>query len=222
MNLRPLLVLTGLALASRLPAADPALSSVDESKYDKALQAELLAIRDADQSPRLAYEAIGQRAGWNSPELRPLAEAMMKADAVNLPRVTAILDQRGWVGPDVVGPLASDTLFLVIQHSNPDTQRKYLPLLREAVRQGKAKGGSLAMMEDRVAVAEGRKQVYGTQLYSDALNPTMRLRPIEDPEHVDARRAAVGLPPMAEYLEHWNLTWDAKAFAATQAKTETK
>jgi hypothetical protein len=222
MNLRPLLVLAGLALALRLPAADTPASALDESQYDHALQAELLAIRDADQSPRLAYQAVGQRSGWNSPDLQPLAEAMMKADAENLPRVTAILDRHGWVGPDVVGPLASDTLFLVIQHSNPDIQRQYLPMLRDAVKQGKAQAGALAMMEDRVAVAEGRPQLYGTQLYSDAANPVMRLRPIEDPEHVDERRAAVGLPPMAEYLKHWNLTWDAKAFAAAQAQAETK
>jgi len=220
MNLRPLLALAGLALAVRLSAGEVPAPVLDESKYDKALQAELLAIRDADQSPRLAYEAVGQRSGWNSPELQPLAEAMWKADAANLPRVTAILDQRGWVGPEVVGPLAADTLFMVIQHSHPDIQRKYLPMLREAVKQGKAPAGALAMMEDRVAVAEGRPQLYGTQLYSDAANPVMRLRPIEDPEHVDERRAAVGLPPMAEYLKHWNLTWDAKAFAAAQAETK--
>jgi len=222
MNLRPLLVLAGLVLATRLPAADFAASAPDESKYDKVLQAELLAIRDADQSPRLAYEAVGKRSGWNSPDLQPLAEAMRKADDANLPRVIAILDQHGWVGTDVVGPLAADTLFLVVQHSNTATQKKYLPLLRAAVQQGKANAGSLAMMEDRVAVAEGRPQLYGTQLYSDAFNPTMRLRPIEDPEHVDERRAAVGLSPMAEYLKHWNLTWDAKAFAEAQAQAAAK
>jgi hypothetical protein len=29
-----------------------------------------------------------------------------------------------------------------------------------------------------------------------------RLHPIEDPDNVDSRRSAVGLPPLKEYLDH--------------------
>lgn len=57
---------------------------------------------------------------------------------------------------------------------------------------------------------EGRPQVYGSQLRSEG--GSLFVQAMEDPDHVDEPRAAVGLPPMAEYLKHWNLTWDVEAY----------
>ena len=51
------------------------------------------------------------------------------------------------------------------------------------------------------AVAEKRMQVYGTQFTAGRSGPEPQ--PIEDPEGVDERRAAVGLEPLAEYQEHF-------------------
>lgn len=62
------------------------------------------------------------------------------------------------------------------------------------------------MLEDRVRVADGKPQLYGTQL---ANNP-LRFEPIEDEAHVDARRSSVGLPPMAEYARMFGLSYPAK------------
>jgi hypothetical protein len=46
---------------------------------------------------------------------------------------------------------------------------------------------------------EGREQVYGTQMTGEVGGgPTPW--PIEDSEHVDERRAAVGLGPLDEYV----------------------
>ena len=44
---------------------------------------------------------------------------------------------------------------------------------------------------------EGKPQIYGTQ-FTFAADGHLVLHPIEDAEHVDERRRAVGLPPMAE------------------------
>jgi hypothetical protein len=41
-------------------------------------------------------------------------------------------------------------LFLVIQHSDSTTQEKYLPLLKQAVKDNRAFGHDLALLEDRV------------------------------------------------------------------------
>jgi hypothetical protein len=59
---------------------------------------------------------------------------------------------------------------------------------------GDAKGESVALLTDRGAGHEGRKQAYGSQ-FTDECEP----EPIEDPEHVDERRKAMGLVPIAEY-----------------------
>ena len=58
-----------------------------------------------------------------------------------------------------------------------------------------------AYLVDRVRVAKGEPQVYGTQWGSDAEgNPEPRT-PIEDEAMVDVRRAAVGLGTIDDYLE---------------------
>lgn len=73
------------------------------------------------------------------------------------------LDERGWLGPDVIGQTGNSTLFLVIQHADLVTQEKYLPMMREAVTKGNAKGSSLALLEDRVLIRNGKQQRYGSQ-----------------------------------------------------------
>jgi hypothetical protein len=42
-------------------------------------------------------------------------------------------------------------LFFVIRHPDLKAQEKYLPMMRQAVKDGKANGSQLAMLEDTVA-----------------------------------------------------------------------
>lgn len=201
-----------LALAVSAVAQEPAKSAAQEIVSDPALRAELLTILEADQQDRLKLESLARVHGYNSPEVQALWPVMREKDAANLTKIAAILDARGWVGPEVVGQKASGALFLVIQHSDTAAQKKYLPLLRDAVRDIKAPAANLALMEDRVALAEGRPQTYGSQLRQNGNDSRLFVSPLADPDHVDERRAAIGLPPMAEYLKHWKLTWDVEAY----------
>ena len=73
-------------------------------------------------------------------------------DSINLIKIKKILDERGWLGADIIGGQGNSTLFLVIQHSDLETQLKYLPMMREAVKNGNANAISLAILEDRVAL----------------------------------------------------------------------
>jgi hypothetical protein len=56
----------------------------------------------------------------------------------------------------------------------------------------------LAYLTDRVYLAEGRPQEYGTQV--TARDGQWIPRHLRDHESVDDRRAAVGLEPLADYL----------------------
>ncbi len=56
----------------------------------------------------------------------------------------------------------------------------------------------MAVLEDRLRLLSGRKQIYGTQLRRTASGLT--LAPIEDSAHVDLRRDAADLPPLAQAL----------------------
>jgi hypothetical protein len=57
----------------------------------------------------------------------------------------------------------------------------------------------LALLEDRVLMKQGKGQLYGSQIVDDENgNPT--LYTVEDPANIGKRRAAVGLPPISEFL----------------------
>lgn len=75
----------------------------------------------------------------------------------------------------------------------------------EAVSQGEATPADLAYLTDRVRSNEGREQLYGTQI-ADVRDGTVVPWPVEDPERLDARRAAVGLEPFAEYAARFAST----------------
>jgi hypothetical protein len=144
--------------------------------------------------------------------MKNLWKTMAEADEADLTQVKAILDERGWVGSDVVGTEANSALFLVIQHADHATQEKYLPLMREAVKAKKARGSELALLEDRVALGEGRPQIYGSQIGRNNTTGQYYLQALADPDHVDERRESVGLPPLAEYVQHWEMKWDLEAY----------
>jgi hypothetical protein len=63
-----------------------------------------------------------------------------------------------------------------------------------------------------VALREGRRQRYGTQLKWDDRIKGYQLAPLEDPDHVDQRRQAIGLSPLGVYLAQWGLTWDVERY----------
>ena len=113
-----------------------------------------------------------------------------------------IVREHGWPGRTLVGEEAMHAAWLVLQHAigEPGVQRGCLPILRAAVERGEATPAQVAYLEDRIAFFERRPQRYGTQFDWDErgmLSPW----PIEDPEGVDARRAAVGLPPLADRID---------------------
>ncbi len=54
----------------------------------------------------------------------------------------------------------------------------------------------IAFLEDRLLTMDGKPQIYGTQFRT--VDETTEPFPMEDPEHVDERRACVGLGTFAE------------------------
>ena len=191
---------------------------IGERHYDMALREELLAIYWDDQRYRQQLRDVETKHGRQSNEMRVLWKTINEKDSANTVKVKTILDKHGWIGPDQVGEDANQTLFLVIQHAPAATQRQYLPMMREAVAQKKAKGSSLALLEDRVALGEGKKQIYGSQVGRNRESGKYYVLPLEDPDNMDKRRAAVGLGSLADYLKNWGLTWDVEAYKKEQAQ----
>jgi hypothetical protein len=128
----------------------------------------------------------------------PRMEAVHRENAAFL---EALIEERGW--PDALrfGAEAAEAAWLIAQHAigEPERMRRFARELAEVARAGRVPRWHAAMLEDRIRVLEGRPQIYGTQVEADHEG---RARPCEllDPENVEARRAEVGLPPLAERL----------------------
>ena len=130
--------------------------------------------------------------------------AFARVDVANTDRLREIVAAYGWPGRALVGDEGADHAWLIAQHADHqlDSQRLFLKELRGAVEAGDAPARHLAYLTDRVAMNEGRPQRFGTQvgaMQDGAAVPW----PIEDPDDVDERRAAMGLPPLSEYLAQW-------------------
>lgn len=173
------------------------------------LSKELQVILVEDQRYRSMMDSVNTRFGWNSDEMQGLLKTMIQVDSANTVQVSQILDTYGWLGDKEVGIQGNQAIFLVIQHADIDVQEKYLPMMRDAQKAGKARGADLALLEDRVLMRNGKKQIYGSQLSTDSKTNQTYFFPIEDVDRVDERRAAVGLQPMAEYAQYFGITWDA-------------
>lgn len=188
-----------------------AKQEVREKDYDRPLIATLKEIEKKDQFYRVQIDSIEKQFGMNSKEMMAHWEKIQKIDKVNLKVIRKILDKRGWLGANIVGREGNSTLFLVIQHSDLKTQQKYLPMMRDAVQKGNARGSELALLEDRVALGLGQPQIYGSQL-SQKNDGTIYLRAMIDPDNVDKRRALVGLDPIANYVANFGITWDLEQY----------
>ena len=148
------------------------------------LRAELLRRTVPDQEARWAHDFAG----------------MERADADNLPWIRQVITEHGWPGRSDVGDDGAQAAWLLVQHADADPafQRDCLGLLTAAVGQGEARRSHLALLTDRVLVAEGQPQEYGTQLRYRAGECVPF--PVRDPERVDERRAAMALQPLADYV----------------------
>lgn len=134
-------------------------------------------------------------------------EKQAKLDNGNIKKLAKILEKYGWPGRSLVGKEGSLAAFLVVQHGDLEYQKKYYPLLKEAINKGEADRDDAALLEDRILMREGKKQIYGTQLHFNEATKKLELWPIEDEEGVDARRASVGLESIAKYLKRFGLEY---------------
>lgn len=144
--------------------------------------------------------------------LRKHFELMSKTDSLNLITVSAVIDQYGWLSADEIGEAANSALFMVIQHADLKTQEKYLPIMRIAAKNKKLKTTSLALLEDRIAMLRGRKQIYGSQVAWNMQTNKYTIMPMIDPDHVDTRRADIGLSSYAIYLIEMGIVWDVEQY----------
>lgn len=123
-------------------------------------------------------------------------------DQENQQALLAMTPPEGWFLKSRYGDKASAAAFHIIQHSDEDLWRRFLPVLEPLVATGEIDGQSYAMMFDRLATSEGRPQRYGTQFRCD--NGKWRPYPIESVEDLEMRREEMAFPmPFSVYRAHF-------------------
>ncbi len=158
---------------AQVPEAPPSLP---------ALRDELLAMGKADQ------------------DVRTGASVDIHVDARNLVRIREIIAEHGFPTAALVGTDGVATAWLLVQHADDVTlQERVLDTMTppNAIPQG-IDGQKIALLTDRVLLRQGKSQRYGSQFQmgKNGLEPS----PIEDETNVDARRAQMGMMPLADYL----------------------
>jgi hypothetical protein len=179
----------------------------ESTEFIESVKDILRAVEDTDQKTR---KEIGEKSKIyqpNSPEIRALWDKQNKIDIENQKIVSDILDKHGWPKVSEYGNLGpAQAVFLVIQHADLEYQKRYYMLLKNATESGDLNKGSFALLEDRIRISEGKKQLYGSQVKVGP-NGGKSFYPIKDEVNVDKRRKTVGLPPLAEYAKIFDMVY---------------
>lgn len=158
------------------------------------LAAELARRAALDQGAR-AFLSVGQ-----APDQEQLQQ-LVETDADNLVWLQALIAREGFPTVEKVGHQGVLNAWLLVQHADADSA------LQEAVLDQLMASGSdtglgkanVAMLSDRVRLAQGKPQRYGTQFVPNENGDPVLQEPVENLAGIDARRAQAGLMPLELY-----------------------
>lgn len=158
----------------------------------------LESVYKTDQEPRLQLDSLEKKFDFNSPEITAQWALIKRNDSINLPVVSEIIDNYGWLGEKKTSKIANKALFLVIQHAEISTQLKYANIFKKAVKKGDASAIDYAYLIDRINMRQGKMQLYGSQQTISGHGGGYFF-PIRDEPHVNVRRKKLGLRPIEDY-----------------------
>ncbi len=161
----------------------------------KSIAEKIFELKNADLAVRDKLVQNGQLSEGYNADMKELHNRNAKT-------LNDIIDTIGYPTIDKVGIEASESTWLVIQHSieQPEFMKKCAELLEIAVSENKADPKNLAYLTDRIAVFEGKPQLYGTQFDWDEignLSPNL----FDDLTKVNERRKSIGLNTLEEQTE---------------------
>lgn len=187
-------------------AEDRKMEKIREPELAKELRARV----ELDQACRNEWIEFGRKHKTFDVDLTKLDPAIAKkftaltnkmegCDKQNRIWLKEVIKKHGWPGQSIVGTEGTSNAWLLAQHADKDREFQQECLKKmEELPKGEVSPKEIAYLTDRILNGTGKKQKYGTQAFLK--DGKLVLYPIEDEEHVDARRKAIGLEPLAEYL----------------------
>lgn len=118
-------------------------------------------------------------------------------DSINNLRIKEIISKHGYPTRKLLGTVGMKNFWLLIQHQDED-----LDLQLECLANSDFAPVEKAYLTDRVLLAQGKKQKYGTQFTTKKGKRVSQ--PIDKKSNVNAIRKSVGLESLEKYLEKAN------------------
>jgi uncharacterized protein DUF6624 len=167
----------------------------DDSKHtwsNDSLRTALIHAAGLDANPNAGAGAL---LGYEIAGTAPTAPQADAAAAITTLRALAQTRGSTWPTKSVVGARGVRAVWMLASQDSA-LARVALHRMMEAGPE-ESPPAAVAVLEDRLRIAGGRKQLYATQLVKSA-DGKLEPAPVEDPKHVDLRRDAAGLPPLAQ------------------------
>ena len=177
------------------------IESQNINKYDNQKDLELKITKGLDLEQQIRAKLYPMmKSGKVDIELN---NQMGKVDSINQIYVNRYLQLYGYPKLSEQGKKICDGVFYIIQHSNLETMEKYLPFLKKNAFRGEASKVHFAMMQDRVLMYKGEKQLYGTQASrrknkKGYLTSKSYIWPIKNSKLVNSRRKKIGFKTTVE------------------------
>jgi hypothetical protein len=172
-------------------------NSIKDPEYAKSLLRLLCLDRTGFYEMSIAVSTFGPV----SPVVTAIRRLHTLQNEKNLEELQALIEAKGWPERSQVGSQAASAAFFVIQHSNAQTQEKYLGMFEAACRKGEGNWQQYALMFDRMRMNQDKPQRFGTHAYLDPSKGRMdELYPLEDVSLVDEWRKEIGLEPLKDYM----------------------
>jgi hypothetical protein len=130
-------------------------------------------------------------------------EEALKDAAQNVEYLLGLVNAVGWLDSARFGATAAQRAAIFVQHSdNLGLMLAALPKIEVDAHSSQSAEllDLYGLMTDRVQLLLGEKQRFGSQLGEEKDGRPVVLA-LEDPCHVDQRRASVSQPPLSEYVE---------------------
>ena len=123
----------------------------------------------------------------------------------NSKKLDSLINLHGWPRQNLVGQAQTRAAALVLVYSDVNIQKKYLSEIEKAVEYNEIEGRYFAIITDKILIADGEKQRYGTQYQYNNSIESYEITPIENETDLDKRRFELGMESMEEYLEGLNV-----------------
>ena len=121
-------------------------------------------------------------------------------DLENQNKIKKLYSKYGYLGYDKIGE--KETQFWIsIQHADNDVpfQKEMLKVLKKEIRKKNADRSHYAMLEDRIAVNQKKKQRFGSQVTYNKIGQAIPKYGLTDSTRVDKWRAQYNLPSFRKY-----------------------